>query len=236
MQPQYVDSIQKHGFAIIPNVIDAPAIDALIAALERVTSDASVRQKDNATYAIRNLLTLAPKVRALADSPQIRALIEPILGTGAFAIRGLLFDKTPEANWKVFWHQDLTVPVREKIETPGFRNWSMKSGVQHAEAPASILETLLSLRLHLDDCDANNGPLHVLPGTHTLGHLNSEAIDACKAFGNPVECHVARGGVQLLRPLLLHSSFPAKNAAHRRVIHLEFAAAPLPGELEYWVS
>jgi ectoine hydroxylase-related dioxygenase (phytanoyl-CoA dioxygenase family) len=235
LQPNFVAELNKHGYAIAPNAVDSSIVDALISALDQTNSD-SVRKKDNAAYAIRNLLTLVPEVRALADSSAIRALVEPILGASAFPIRGLLFDKTPEANWKVFWHQDLTVPVQKQIETPGFRNWNVKSGVQHVEAPASILESLLAVRLHLDDCDADNGPLHVLPRTHLLGHLNGEAIDACKAFGQSVECHVARGGVMLMRPLLLHASFPAKNAAHRRVIHLQFAAAPLPGELEWQVS
>lgn len=234
--PDIAEEVRTNGFATVRDVLDGPTIETLIAALSRTTSDLSVRQKDHSVYAIRNLLTLVPEVSAIAKSPAIRALIEPLLGPGAFAVRGLLFDKTPEANWKVFWHQDLTVPVRERIETPGFRNWTMKSGVQHAEAPASLLETMLSLRLHLDDCDDSNGPLCVLPGSHSLGHLSGEAIEDCKSRIAPVECHVPRGGVMLIRPLLLHASFPAKKALHRRVIHLEFAAQPLPGGLEWLVS
>jgi hypothetical protein len=36
-----------------------------------------------------------------------------------------------------------------------------------------------------------------------------------------------------MRPLLLHASSPAADPRHRRVIHLEFAAEPLPGGLEW---
>jgi hypothetical protein len=46
-------------------------------------------------------------------------------------------------------------------------------------------------------------------------------------------CTVGAGGVVLMRPLLLHASSPATVAGHRRVIHLEFAAADLPGGLEW---
>lgn len=36
-----------------------------------------------------------------------------------------------------------------------------------------------------------------------------------------------------MRPLLLHASSPALAPAHRRVLHLEYAAAPLPPGLEW---
>ncbi len=36
-----------------------------------------------------------------------------------------------------------------------------------------------------------------------------------------------------MRPLLLHASSPATAPAHRRVVHLEFAPAPLSGGLEW---
>jgi ectoine hydroxylase-related dioxygenase (phytanoyl-CoA dioxygenase family) len=184
-------------------------------------------------YAIRNLLQLVPAARALAQSREARSVIEPVLGSGAFAVRGILFDKTEGANWKVGWHQDLMIAVREKREKPQFSGWSVKAGVAHVHPPASVLEGMLALRVHLDPCGPENGPLKVVPGSHASGKLDAGAIREWRRRVDPVACQVDRGGALLMRPLLLHASSPAVAPGHRRVIHLEFAAEPLPGGLEW---
>lgn len=56
-------------------------------------------------------------------------LAAELLGPGARAVRALAFDKRPDANWAVGWHQDRTIAVRVRIETPGFGPWSVKGGV-----------------------------------------------------------------------------------------------------------
>jgi hypothetical protein len=56
-----------------------------------------------------------------------------------------------DANWKVAWHQDLTIAVRHRIEVPGFGPWSVKDGVPHVRSPIESLEQMLTVRLHLDD-------------------------------------------------------------------------------------
>ena len=50
----------------------------------------------------------------------------------------------------------------------------------------------------------------------------------------PETCGVNAGGAVMMRPLLLHSSHKATDAARRRVIHLEFAAEPLPEPLQWY--
>jgi ectoine hydroxylase-related dioxygenase (phytanoyl-CoA dioxygenase family) len=144
----------------------------------------------------------------------------------------LLFDKPPEANWKVPWHQDLTIAVKEKRDTPGFGPWSIKAGVLHVQPPVAVLETMLAVRIHLDDCDESNGPLRVIPGSHLLGRLSTEQIREMSA-PPAVSCTVEAGGALLMRPLLLHASSASRSPLHRRVIHIEFASCDLPGELEW---
>src|SRR5687767_10735690 len=102
------------GFAVVPAVLTARAVAQLAAAIEMARPDSALRQKNSRVYAMRNLLQLVPEVRALAHCPEVRALVVPVLGPSARVVRGLLFDKTPEANWKVAWHQDLSVPVRRR--------------------------------------------------------------------------------------------------------------------------
>lgn len=169
----------------------------------------------------------------LCQSPLIRTVAENILGQGAFLVRSILFDKSPGANWKVPWHQDLTIAVREKKDVPGFGPWSVKDGVIHVQPPAWVLERVITLRLHLDDCDESNGALKVLPGSHCQGKLGADQIQALRQQSLAVLCPVSKGGMLLMRPLLLHASSPATHPTHRRVIHLEFAAEPLPVGLDW---
>ncbi len=94
-----------------------------------------------------------------------------VAGADCRLVRGLFFDKTPGANWPVAWHQDLTLAVAERREIAGWSNWSVKAGVPHVQPPVDILERMVTLRLQLDDCGADNGPLRVLPGSHCLGRI-----------------------------------------------------------------
>jgi ectoine hydroxylase-related dioxygenase (phytanoyl-CoA dioxygenase family) len=175
-----------------------------------------------------------PAVRALARSSAIRALAEAAIGSGAFAVRGILFDKTPEANWKVAWHQDVTIAVTARREVPGFGPWTEKDGVVHVQPSLGVLADMVAMRVHLDDCGESNGPLRVLPGSHHAGRLDAAAIQRWRRDVPEVLCAVPRGGVLAFRPLLLHASSAATRPDHRRVVHLEFAAAELPGGLVWY--
>jgi ectoine hydroxylase-related dioxygenase (phytanoyl-CoA dioxygenase family) len=166
-------------------------------------------------------------------SPAVRRLAERVLGPACFVVRGILFDKTPDANWKVVWHQDLTIAVASRQETAGFGPWTIKEGVVHVQPPAALLERMAALRIHLDDSTSENGPLRVIPGSHLSGRLSTLAIEAWRERVPDQECVAAAGDVILMRPLLLHASAPAIRPGRRRVLHLEFAAEALPSGLEW---
>lgn len=230
--PPLSEALSRDGFAIIPDAVEAGAVDALLGALAPV-SDAVQGARGGA----RHLLRDEPAVRALARSAAVRGVAEAALGPGAFAVRGILFDKTPGANWKVVWHQDLTIAVRERREVPGFGPWTEKGGVPHVQPPAALLARMLAVRVHLDDCTEANGPVRVLPGSHRGGRLTAAEVDRWRAAVPEVVCTVPRGGILAFHALLLHASSPAREPAHRRVVHLEYAAAEwaaLPGGLSWY--
>jgi hypothetical protein len=219
-------AIAKDGFTIVHDVLSCESLAALIHLIEN-----SVTPEDG-RGGVRNLLDL-PVFRDLADSTEIRALVEPILGQEAFPVRGILFDKTGEANWKVPWHQDVTIAVTNKSEANGYGPWSLKAGVLHVQPPAAILENMLSVRIHLDDCPATNGALRVLPATHLLGKLTQAQIEVALSQRAPMTCEASAGDALLMRPLLIHASSPSIVPTHRRVIHFDYANAELADGLEW---
>ena len=222
--------VERLGFSVIPSVIDTDTTGCLIHALDEVLQSSS---DERSGYALRNVAQMVPEVRRLAESAVTRDIVESVLGKGAFLVRSLFFDKTPGANWKVAWHQDLTIAVKEKSEVAEFGPWSTKDGVAHVQPPASVLERMITLRVHLDPCDETNGPLQVLAGSHRSGKLSAEQIAVWRQNITATICVVPVGGAVVMRPLILHASSPSQAPTHRRVIHLEFAAAPLPGGLAW---
>jgi hypothetical protein len=228
--------IDRQGFALLPGVIENARCDALIDSVGALEAHAAVREKSGSTYAVRRVADLVPAVAELSNSPEVRSLIESILGPGARVVRSLLFDKTADANWKVPWHQDLTIAVAQRRDVAGFGPWSIKARVPHVQPPVNFLESMLTLRLHLDACGTENGPLRVLPASHRAGVLNSAAIANLRQNTPEVVCTMNRGDALLMRPLLLHASSPATLPAHRRIIHLEFAKDQLPAGLRWGES
>ena len=230
--PTYTDAIEREGFAVLQGIVPENAVDALLPALADVNHEGAIARRGS-IHAVRNLLEAVPEVQTLARSEAIRSLVEPVLGPDCFVVRGILFDKTPDANWKVAWHQDLTIAVQEQKEAPGFGPWSEKAGIPHVQPPAEILERMLTVRVHLDDCGPENGPVQVIPGSHAHGRVAAPEIARWREEHEPVLCTSARGGALVMRPLILHASSPASVPGHRRVIHLEFAVDELPFGLEW---
>jgi ectoine hydroxylase-related dioxygenase (phytanoyl-CoA dioxygenase family) len=228
--------IDEFGFAKFPNIIDEKQIEKLLESLTKLNASSAVREKNGATYGVRNLLNLVPEVWKLAESEKVKSLAESVLGKGAKPVRAIYFDKTPEANWKVPWHQDLTFAVKEKCESEGFTAWTQKAGIQHVQPPIEILENIVALRIYLDDADESNGALKVVPKSHRLGRLNAKEIQNLRKANKTVACSIKRGEVFLMRPLLVHSSSAGTNPKHRRVIHVEYSREKLPNGLEWYGS
>ena len=220
--------VNQEGFAVIPGVFSFEEVQQILTSLESVSGANDRRRKGG----MRNLLESAESIRYLATSPPVKALVTPILGPDAFPVRAILFDKVPEANWKVPWHQDLSIAVCEKIHIEGFGPWSTKAGILHVQPPVDVLENMLAVRVHLDECDESNGPVRVIPRTHIHGRIPEGKIESL-ARNASVECLVSSGGVLLMKPLLLHASSPAQSPKHRRVIHIEYASMCLPGGLRW---
>jgi hypothetical protein len=222
-------ALDTDGYAVVPGSLSPAELAGLLDAAQSLPPAGPEEVRGGC----RDLFTLLPTIRNLAGHPGIRRWPAAVLGPGCFAVRAILFDKTPEANWKVAWHQDLTIPTRVRLDRPGFGPWSTKAGIPHVQPPVAILENMLTVRVHLDPCGPENGPVRVLPGSHLHGKLAPSAVYAWKDRVSPRDATCAAGALLLMRPLLLHASSAATSPGHRRVIHLEYAAGPLPAGLHW---
>ena len=124
------------------------------------------------------------------------------------------------------------IAVRDRKDEAGWGPWSIKQGVTHVRPPDEILSRMLAVRISLDNCGAYDGPLRVLPASHTYGFLSDEQIVSWPKL-NAVTCTARRGDVILMRPLLLHASSSATVPTNRRVIHIEYASEELPNGIEW---
>ncbi|MFC4158135.1 phytanoyl-CoA dioxygenase family protein [Chitinimonas lacunae] len=218
------DGLSEGGYQLLPGQLDAEQCDYLKTVLSRIPPERAGR---------RNILESCPEIWPLVEAGNLYAPVRARLGPQARLVRALYFDKTAARNWQVGWHQDLSIAVSEAAELPGFSAWSSKAGVVHVQPPDALLARMLTVRLHLDPADRDNGALWVLPGSHRQGRLAEEGIDAATALGEPVLIAAAAGDVLLMRPLLLHASRKALTAARRRVLHLEYSADELPAPLRW---
>ncbi|MFN3984936.1 MAG: phytanoyl-CoA dioxygenase family protein [Rhodocyclaceae bacterium] len=170
---------------------------------------------------------------SLAHELRGHPLLVELLPPDFVAVQCTFFEKSVDRNWLVSLHQDLSIPVRRRLDHPALTGWSEKQGTFFVQPPAAVLEKLVAVRLHVDACGPGDGPLKVVPGSHVHGRINGEAARLLRATHGEVVCPVARGGVMLMRPLLLHASSKASGLSRRRVLHFLFAPRPLPFGLQW---
>lgn len=210
------ESIEQHGFSILPTVFLHHEMEKLERHIEQ---SGLKRSKAGIRHALHD-----EQIRNLAADPRLLSFARSILGHEPIPFRATLFDKSPQANWLVVWHQDTALPIQERVDIHGWGPWSVKDGITYAHAPAIALRQILALRVHLDESNADNGPLRVLPGTHLKGVLTDDEIGQLAGTIRPLDCLVPQGGVLAMRPLIVHASSKARSQVPRRVVHIEYSA------------
>ena len=182
-------------------------------------------------HAIRGLLVKLPQLLPYLLNPNLHTILDAF-SPKLILTKAIYFDKPPNSNWYVTWHQDTTINVREKIEIDGYTGWTKKGEMWGVCPPEEILHQTMTIRVHLDETTADNGALNVLPGSHKQ-RLEDEYKKLITENCTPVTCEVPAGGVHLMKPLLLHASSKTTNNKRRRVIHMEFCNSALPNGLKW---
>jgi hypothetical protein len=222
-----VSQFEKDGYFVIPGVIDAVLNRRLGAFVGRLA---------NGGAGSRRLLDEAWCTHlcgALRGDARIRSL----LPRNAVAVQCTLFDKSPTMNWLVALHQDLSIPVKSLLDSPECSGWSEKEGQLYVQPPVSVLERLVAVRLHIDDCPVESGALRVVSRSHSEGRVDQARVEALRLERGETAVPVARGGALVMRPLLLHASSKVTSPGPRRVLHFVFGPPTLPLGLEWrWAA
>lgn len=218
--------IADNGFVVFEDIYAPDEIKNIESIINRADrSKKSFRQTAD-LFAIRQFLKELPEVKPLVFNQKLRSIVEALFGNGYFVVKSIYFDKPEKSNWFVAWHQDLTISVDKKLDVSGYSSWTVKQDQFSVQPPVEILKDIFTVRIHLDETDENNGALKVIPGSHLKGIYRAENIDWSSE--KEITCNVKRGGVMIMRPLLMHASDRTTSNITRRVIHIEFSKAKLP--------
>lgn len=204
-------TLLTQGFATIENCCTSAECDSLAARLTELNCVGSRCLLDNEWC---QDLALRLKSQLSKSSQEFAELI---------AVQCTFFNKSATANWLVAYHQDRSIPATSSDIPENWPGRSVKEGKSFVHGTDELLARMLAVRLHLDDSTPDNGPLRVIPGSHGAGTLSPERIQAVRDSSPEVELTVHRGGVILMRPLLLHASSKSRTNANRRVLHFLFA-------------
>jgi len=224
---QQKEELEKNGFAIVNSIYSEEEVAQIIECIENSEQSDNSFMKTKDLFAIRQLIKNIPDLKKYVFNANLIELLE----SNYFLTKAIYFDKPSESNWFVAHHQDLSISVPEKIALPHYTNWTFKKGQYGVQPPIKVLEDTVTLRIHLDKTNKENGALKVIPKSHLTGIIRPDN----KAWNleNESICEVEKGGVMLMKPLTLHASSRTTNGKRRRVIHLEFNKHPLQRPLAW---
>ena len=185
---------------------------------------------DEAGVRLQGIEALRP---LLSSRGCLGAIAASVLGESVKPVRAILFNKSPETNWSLTWHQDRTICVKERLEVRGFGPWTVKKGMHHVAPPFELLERMVTLRAHLDDVPVTNAPLLIAPGSHTFGRIPVGEVDGIVRRCGTAICVAEAGDAWLYSTPILHASEAASAPNQRRVLQIDFSADALPGGLEW---
>lgn len=225
------EKILNDGFVVIDKVFSTDEINSILQTISEADTSRPSFRKTADLFAIRQFLKEVPDAKELILTERLHSIISQVFGDDYFLTKSIYFDKPEGSNWFVAYHQDLTISVDKKLNVKGFGPWTVKQNQFAVQPPLDILENNFTIRVHLDDADENNGALKVIPQSHLKGVYRPETIDW--TVETETICKVEKGGIMIMRPLLLHASSRTTNNNKRRVVHLEFSNCTLPDTLHW---
>jgi len=229
---QQIETYRRDGYIVIPRLIEGAQLAELRALTDRIVSEARGVSANDDLYdlepshsaALPRVRRLKPAIfkrydffRALTRDPKITAILSGLLGPDIRLYGGKLNMKSAGYGSPVEWHQD----------------WAF---YPHTN------DDVLATGIYLDDCDIDNGPLMVVPGSHHgptwdhhadgrfCGALDPEACDV--DLSKAVPLMGPAGSMTIHHARLVHGSALNYSNRQRRLLLHEYTAAdawPLMG-------
>jgi ectoine hydroxylase-related dioxygenase (phytanoyl-CoA dioxygenase family) len=231
LTPAQVERYRELGYMVVPDVLGRDLLAEVRARVDAIVADAAKVTGHTDVYDLEDSHSAqAPRVRRiktphkhfpffaeLTRSARITAILAQLLGPDIRLHGSKLNMKSAGYGAPVEWHQD----------------WAF---YPHTN------DDVLATGIYLDDCEFENGPMCVVPGTHKgpvfdhhadgyfCGAMDPELKDA--GYAKAVPLTGAAGSMTIHHVRLVHGSALNTSAKPRRLLLHEYAAAdawPLMG-------
>jgi hypothetical protein len=204
------EQLQRDGFVLLPEVLDADAVATLAADIDRVFAETEPDVRvdglaDDHWEPFRyEMLNRSAECQRAIGHPAILEVIEPLLGEDCHVIANTAWRQPPveeSDHGGRFWHidsgphipRDPGLPWDERIPYPVFA---------------------VACHIFLKDCPLESGPTGVIPGSHTSGQpppLDRVADDDLDWEGRkPVAVIASVGDIALFVSDLWHRRLPTR--------------------------
>lgn len=221
---EQVAAYHRDGFIRVDDALRPDMLQRVRDLVDRFVAGAAGLTKSNEVYDLEDTHT--------PENPRVRRLKDPV-------------DRDP-LFWEVIRHPDVIAPLTQLIG-PDIRLFGSKLNMKAAGYGAAVEwhqdwafyphtnDDLLAIGIMLDDVDAENGPLMVMPGSH-LGpvhdhHSEGYFIGGIEAIADKVDLsaavpiHGRAGSMSVHHVRALHGSALNLSGKPRRLLFYEIAAA-----------
>ncbi|MEZ5738030.1 MAG: phytanoyl-CoA dioxygenase family protein [Burkholderiaceae bacterium] len=229
--PDEVAFYRQAGYLVVDEVLDAATLAAIKADLDRVVADATHVTSNDDVYdlepghtpqspRVRRIKAphkVMPSVNALIRHPAMVGILTRLLGDGVRFQTSKLNMKSAGFGAAVEWHQD----------------WAF---YPHTN------DDLLAVGIMLDEIDESNGPMLVVPGSHTGPVYDHHANGSFCGAMDPTRCDVdfdsavpivgKAGSMSFHHVRAVHGSAVNRSGRSRNFLLFQFTAAdawPLMG-------
>lgn len=153
LDPERLQAYEQNGFIVLENMFDAEEVNALREEVAAMSRDPDIRARQEAIRepggdALRSIFRVHELGNLLADLPRDPRLLDiarQILGSEVYIHQSRANMKPGFRGKEFYWHSD-------------FETWHVEDGMPAMRA--------LSCSVLLDDNNACNGPLMLIPGSH----------------------------------------------------------------------
>src|SRR5712692_3441910 len=219
-----IEQYRELGYLVVPDVFDAGLLAEIRRTVDAIIADAGKVTTHTDVYDLEESHTQqAPRVRRiktphkhfpffaeLTRNPRITSILAQLIGENIRLHGAKLNMKSAGYGAAVEWHQD----------------WAF---YPHTN------DDVLATGLYLDDCDSDNGPLMVLPGTHLGPTYDHHAAGRFCGAMNPADCALdfaqsvplmgPAGSMTIHHARLVHGSALNRSNRQRRLLLHEYTAA-----------